>query len=355
MTTPAMITLGAEGITLAFDADIGMIADLTVSDGGQEVAPLHRAPWVGTGEALPEGIAPHMARLGGDFFCAPFGGSEGGSPLHGWPANAPWQVGTAAGGTLRATLTRPVMGATVRKELSLHPGHPFVYQRHVFHGGAGRLPVANHANISLPHGGLIRTSAKSVWMTPPDPQESDPARGRSGLRYPAESDDPARFPGIEGTADLTRYPWFPRHEDFVAGVEAEGHALGWTAVTRPEEGDLFLSLRDARALPMTMLWHSDGGRDYAPWSGRHLACLGVEEGVAAPILGADRAPRVPGPGVVRLSPGAEVTVTHAIGAIAWPSGAAVRDVALRGDHLRIEGENGTTRDVPFAAAALGLS
>ena len=61
------------------------------------------------------------------------------------------------------------------------------------------------------------------------------------------------------------------------GIEAQGHRLGWTTVTRPEEGDLFLSLRNARRLPMTMLWHSNGGRDYAPWSGRHFGCLGVEE------------------------------------------------------------------------------
>jgi hypothetical protein len=36
---------------------------------------------------------------------------------------------------------------------------------------------------------------------------------------------------------------------------------------------------------MTMLWHSNGGRDYAPWNGRHKGCLGVEEGAALPNLG----------------------------------------------------------------------
>ena len=43
--------------------------------------------WIGTDEVMPEGEAPLMAGLGGDFFCAPFAASEHGSPLHGWPPN----------------------------------------------------------------------------------------------------------------------------------------------------------------------------------------------------------------------------------------------------------------------------
>lgn len=336
--------VAARGIRFGFDARTGLLDGFVVTDGGREIAPLHRAPWVGTGEAMPEDAAPLMAVLGGDFFCAPFALAEEGVPLHGWPANAPWQVVAEEGGVLRAVLGRPVRGATLVKELSVADGHPFVYQRHVFLGGTGRVPVANHANVALPDGGLIRCSPKAGWETPATPQEGDPSRGRSALTYPARTTDPRAFPSVAGTSDLTRYPWNPRHEDFVVGIEAEDNALGWTAVTRPAQGDLFLSLRNPRKLPMTMLWHSNGGRDYAPWSGRHFGCLGVEEGAAAHMLGLSTEADLSGPGALALGGTAEVR--HVIGAIDWPSGEGVADIGPGDGFIDITGEGGATRRIP---------
>ena len=318
-----MIRIEAEGIACAFLPETGLLDGFTVTDGGVRIAPLHRAPWVGTDEPMPPDAAPHLARLGGDFFCAPFADREEGSALHGWPANANWTVRQGADGRLVADLDRKVRGATLTKTLSLRNDHPFVYQSHRFEGGAGRVTVANHANVSVLNGALLRCSHKLLWETPGMPQESDPARGRSALVYPAQSTDPTAFPGIDAPVDLTRYPWNPRHEDFVIGIESRGHALGWTAVTRPAEGDLYLSLRNARRLPMTMLWHSNGGRDYAPWSGRHKGCLGVEEGAAKHMLGISTEADLSGPGALALEPGSVGDVRHVIGAIAWPSGEPV--------------------------------
>jgi hypothetical protein len=304
---------------------------------------------------MPADAAPLMATLGGDFFCAPFAGSEDGSPLHGWPPNTPWRVVARAGGTLRAVLERSVSGATLVKELSVRDGHPFVYQRHIFIGGEGRVTVANHANVSLPNGGAIRTSPKRTWETPATPQESDPSRGRSALVYPARSEDPTRFPGRSGPVDLTRYPWNTRHEDFVMGIETPGHALGWTAVTRPAEGDLFLSLRNARQLPMTMLWHSDGGRDYPPWSSRHFGCLGVEEGAAVDMLGLSAEAELSGPGAIALAPDGIIEVRHVIGAVRWPSGQPVADVRAGEQTLDITGVAGAKRRLPFKPEFLKLA
>lgn len=336
----------AEGISFDFDARTGLLDGFTVEDGAKRITPLHRAPWVGTDEAMPPEAAPHMATLGGDFFCAPFALAEDGAPLHGWPANAPWTVVAHAKGTLRAVLTHTVRGATLVKELSVEDGHPFVYQRHVFIGGSGHLSVANHANLSVRNGARIRTSPKRVWETPANAQESDPARGRSALRYPAQSVDPIAFPGISGPVDLTRYPWSPRHEDFVMGLEAPGHWLGWTAVTRPVEGDLYLSLRNAHALPMTMLWHSNGGRDFAPWSGRHFGCLGIEEGAAAHMLDLSTEADLTGSGAFPLQPDGLADVRHVIGAITWPSGEAVADILPGDGFIDIHGEAGALRRVP---------
>lgn len=344
--------VSARGIAVAFDARTGLLDGFTITEQGRDIAPLHRAPWVGTAEAMPPDAAPLMATLGGDFFCAPFALPEPGVPLHGWPANSPWTVVAEEPGLLRAVLRRPVQGATLVKELALADGHPFVYQRHLFVGGTGRIAVANHANVSVQTGALIRTSPKLRWETPATPQESDPARGRSALSYPAQTQDPRAFPSVEGTSDLTRFPWNPRHEDFVVGIEARGHALGWTAVTRPAEGDLFLSLRDPRALPMTMFWHSNGGRDYAPWSGRHTGCLGVEEGAAGHMLGFSTEADLVGPGRLPLAPDGTSEVRHVIGAIAWPSGQPVAEIVAGDDWIEVGGEGGARRRVPCRVALL---
>ncbi len=349
-----MSKIQANGIHATFDARTGLLECFTVSDGSQEVAPLHRAPWVETDEAMPEDAPPLMATLGGDFFCSPFAATEGGSPFHGWPPNSSWDVVAAKDSYLRAVLGRPVSNATLVKELSLRDGHPFVYQRHTFIGGQGRLSFANHANVSVPNGALIRVSPKTMWETPPNPQESDPELGRSELIYPAQSADPRRFPGQNGPVDLTVYPWNPRHEDFVVGIEASGHTFGWTAVTRPIEGDVYLSLRNPLEIPMTMFWHSNGGRDYAPWSGRHYGCLGVEEGAANHMLGLSTEDDFPDSGELNLCQDGSVEVCHVIGAVAWPSGEPVAKIEYCTGELRLTGEGGFCRRIPFRGDFLRL-
>lgn len=350
-----MIEISARGITARFVAELGRLDAFEVNDKGRLIAPLHRAPWVGTSEEMPEDAAPLMAGLGGDFFCAPFASSEGESPLHGWPANAPWEIVLATPDSVRAVCSRPVYGATLIKELTVLDDHPFVYQRHIFIGGNGQVTAANHGNVSVPYGADIRTSAKSHWETPATPQESDPAKGRSFLSCPARSDDPTSFPtAAGGSVDLTTYPWFDRSEDFAIGVEAKESPLGWTAVARRNKGDLYLSLRHPRHVPMTMLWQSNGGRDYAPWSGRHTGCLGVEEGAADQMLGLSTEADLAGPGALTLSPFGTVEMRHVTGAIAWPSGAPVANVTACTQTLTIEGEDGSIRNVSLLADFLKL-
>jgi hypothetical protein len=339
--------LAAKGIRADFRPDLGLLEGFIVTDGGIGIAPLHRAPWVGSGEAMPADAAPFMARLGGDFFCAPFAESEGDSPLHGWPPNSAWSVLDKDGHRVRAELRQSVHGARLIKELTLRDGHPFVYQRHIFHGGRGCVTVANHANVSVKNGALIRTSPKLRWETPVTPQESDSERGRSGLVYPAQADDPRNFPGVDGAVDLTEYPWNPRHEDFVVGIEAQCHALGWVAVTRTVECDLYLSLKNPMSVPMSMFWHSNGGRDYAPWSGRHVGCLGVEEGAAKHMLGLSGEESLTGPGALTLEPGGIAEVRHVIGAMAWPTAQPVADIQFEGESLIVSGEAGAKRTVPI--------
>jgi hypothetical protein len=339
-----MEILKARGITVEFRARGGVIARLRVSDSGQTIAPLHRAPW--TENEVPITAPPHQRWLAGDFFCAPFGdASSDNAPLHGWTANGGWQ---GKGG--HYTLTHPVMGARVDKHLTLHPDHPFIYQNHRFTGGAGALPVANHAMVSLPHGGRISTSAISWCETPATAPETDATRGRSLLAYPARAAMNA-FPTANGTTiDLGHYPLGTAHEDFVTAIASPDTLFGWTAVARAE-GDLFLSLRRADKLPLTMFWHSNGGRHYAPWSSRHIGVLGVEEGIGTALLGLSSTEQ-PNPLTAADQPtalhlGGITEVRHIIGAIHWPTAEPVASIAPGPGSLQITGTAGTTRSVPF--------
>jgi hypothetical protein len=365
------LSLSSDSVTIAFQPDCGFVASMVVHDGSQEVSMLHAAPWAGDGSALPAGSPPHHRDLAGDFFCAPFGGaaSMDHAPLHGWPANSLWEqieiTHHQGAARLRATLSRPACGAILHKELTLRDSHPFLYQRHVFAGGDGLFPVANHAMLSLPKGGRLAFSPKRWFETLADALENDPARGRSLLAYPARSADARVFPlAGGGHADLTVYPLGDRHEDFVTaidmpGVDESAASLGWTLVQRPVEGDLYISLRNASRLPLTMMWHSNGGRDYAPWNGRHSGVLGIEEGVGRAVLGLSG--QEPGvlfggdgtPEGVRLEPGCETAVSHVTGCIAWPAEAWPATVEALPGELLISAQNGYSRSLPFDSDFLG--
>lgn len=330
------VRLEADGILVEVNLRFGMIETLRVSRNGGEIDMLHRSPWHLQPEDLPDDAAPHLSRLTGDFFCAPFGdASIDSAPAHGWPANSPWTLldlsrdGPTT--TARFVLDRKILGAALVKEFRLIDGHPFLYQRHVFRGGDGTIPVSNHAMVALPAGGRCAFSPKRWFETPESALEPDPARGRSVLAYPARSDDPRQFPLANGgMADLTRYPLSDRNEDFVVSVEAPGRTLGWSAVHREPDGNVFLSLRNTGELPITMLWFSNGGRDYAPWNGQHTGVLGIEEGIVGSLLGASAMQRFTDadvPTTLKLDPKAEVEVRHIIGCAPFDPAATITDIA----------------------------
>lgn len=354
----------AGGVSLVVDLDAGHIRSFAAERGGRVVQPLHTAPWVGTVEAEGEAV-PNLRHLSGDFLCAPFGGNDvEAAPPHGWPANSAWDVldvaAHPAGGTVaRYRLRRAVFGAEVTKELTLRDAHPFLYQRHVFAGGEGSLPVASHAMTRFGAGGGRLSFSPKLWgETPGTALEPDPARGRFALRYPARFEDLAAVPGRDGAPlDLRRYPLAPESEDFAVLVEDPANPLGWAAAVRPggDGGDdVVLSLKHPAVLPVTMLWFSNGGRFYAPWNGRHRGVLGIEEGRSYGGAG-HRASAAPNPmsaaGIptaLALAPGGTAEIRHVVGgaplAEGWPSVAAV---AAASGELRLTSPSGRTIALPF--------
>lgn len=358
------LTIGADGISLTMDLSVGHVADLTVEAAGRRLKPLHRAPWIdepGIEPGRGPGLALGLARLSGDFLCAPFSVNDvEPAPGHGWPANSSWHVASSAAvaGGWRAVLRldRTVFGATIDKVLTLRDGHPFLYQEHVFSGGSGAVPVAHHPMTAMAAGGRIAFSPKRFAMTPPTPLEPDPARGRYRLAYPARGTDLTAFPAADGGVfDLTRYETGLGAEDFVILAEAAHDGPGWTAVARNAEDDLVLILKNPAELPITMLWLSNGGRDYAPWNGRHVGVLGVEDGRTAVGHAASIAVNdLTREGIPTAFPlGGHVAFRHVIGAL--PAGAAgtlPRDVRPDGAGLRLEFDDGATRTVAYDRAFL---
>lgn len=350
--------LVAGGIELEVDLTVGHLSALRVESngpGGRRILePLHRAPWRDEPAIqADQSIAPNVRRLAGDFFCAPFGRQGDGTdpvsgealPSHGWPGNSRWQVVAETqdgkgGHTLTLVLEKSVQGARLTKELTLRDGHPFIYQRHVFEGGSGQIPIAHHVMTQFSGAGRLAFSPKLFAVTPPTPQESDPVRGRSLFGRGVLTRDLTRLPGHEpGTCfDLTRYPVAEGHEDFALLVEDPKNTLGWAAALREEEQDMLITLRDPRQLPVTMLWYSNAGRHYSPWNSRHQGVLGIEDGNALPgfaVDGESEAERAVAQSIVQrgihLNAVTRTEVRHVLGALAIDSDktAPVPDISER--------------------------
>ncbi|MFD0979498.1 hypothetical protein [Tropicimonas aquimaris] len=366
MTTQALahgVARAETGIArVEVDTGTGGLNSLSFAFGGGEIVPLHRAPWVDEGREDELALMdPVERRLAGDFFCAPFGGNDvEPGPIHGWAANSPWRVVSAGDGALDLRLDRLVQGAQITKSLRLGRQVPVLCQEHRILGGEGRLPVAHHPMIRMQGGARFSCSAKRFAVTPDAPLEA----GRNRLACPARGADLSAFPAAGGdTVDLHALPIAEGCEDFILLVEAAGSPLGWSAVVRDAEDDVVLILKDPATLPVTMLWHSNGGRDYAPWDGRHTGVLGIEDG-CAPGAGGHSAAfhpnAVSAAGVadaLDLAPGREHRIAHAILAFPRPRGwREVAEVTLEGGRLRVADQSGDVLQFESepAFAAVGL-
>ncbi len=360
-----MYRVAVEGISVGVTARGGMLEGLTIERGGRRLMPLHRAPWVGQPKEVPPDAAPHLGVLEGDFFCAPFGRSDDPDvATHGWPANGDWQrlgldVGRDGSRTGRFELAQTVAGAVLTKEVTLRPGHPVVYQRHALLGGLGATSISHHAMIHVPGGARLSFSPKDFGATPATPQESDPARGRSLLAYPQRFDDLAGVAlASGGWQDLRGYPWADGHEDFLTLFDPPEATLGWSAAVAAADGFVFFAVKDARMLCQTSLWMSNGGRRYPPWSSRHRAVLGIEEGTThfgdGPRVSAT-ANALSEHGYRTAIPlGGAVVVRYALGAIPCPTGwREVAAVTLADGAATLVDAGGGAVTVPFDSGFFG--
>lgn len=252
------------------------------------VRPFAVAPWAE--ESLGNEIPPYQRVLRGDFFCLPFGMScppfrDEEYPLHGETANEIWSFEgidrSDTGCTLRMKLEMLRWPGTVTKEISLAKGQPVVYQSHVVTGVSGPMCFGTHPMLQFPQkagSGLLSLSEFEFGQVYPGNFEEPAQGGYSYLKPGAEFTDLRQVPtAVGGVSDLTRYPTHSGFSDLVQVLSKRGATRAWSAVSFPEQGYVWFSLKDPRVLNGTVLWLSNGGRHYAPWNGRHVAVLGVEE------------------------------------------------------------------------------
>ena len=346
---------------VAVDPACGHLADLALRCGDDWLHPLFRAPWADRAGDLDPGMLPVLRHLSGDFFCAPFSDSDvQAGPPHGPTANAPWREIGRADDRLTLACSETVLNARVEKTLRFRGDDPVLYQEHRLVGGDGRVPVAHHVMIRAAEGCRLSTSPKRFVATPPTTLEPDPALGRSILAYPQRVD------GLDGLArvggervDARTYPFADRHEDLAMMVERDLSGIGWTTAALPSADFLLFLLKPSRTLPATVLWFSNGGRDYPPFDRSPGRVLGIEDACTFFHVG-HRASIEPNwvsaegvPTALALDPAGARTVRHALGVVpidaSW-SGDVTLTVSA--DRLTLQDAAGPSAAVPFDKAWL---
>lgn len=243
----------------------------------RKASPYALAPW------LPQdrrNDPPLLDTMRGDFFCLPFGSQPNG-PLHGEPANARWSITAHTRDSVALSLHAHDSGAHIEKTVSVRDGHSALYQEFRIRGLDGEFNYGTHPIIDFsalaPGAGRISTSPLR-WSAVFPGVFSDPANGEHQvLAEGAVFDDLSAVPLAEGgTLDLTRYPTAAGHEDLVMLVnDPAAGPIGWSAAVL--DGYVWFALKAIADFPSTLLWVSNGGRSQAPWSGRHLGRMGIED------------------------------------------------------------------------------
>jgi hypothetical protein len=336
----------------------GHLGPVTFKTPVGEIQPFAVAPW------LPREIAkdaPEVLRnLRGDFFCLPFGAN---SPaprgeqhsLHGATSSARWSLLSYTRSRNTAELVAgmrltPRQG-TITKRIRLAPGQTVLYCSHDIKGMAGPMCLGHHAMLRFPDqegAGRIACSGIRFGQVGSAHTENPAQGGYSSLRPGAVFRDLRRVPcAAGGYADLTRFPARAGFDDLVLLVSGASGPLGWTAVTYPREKYLWFALKNPKQLVSTLLWHSNGGRHYPPWNGRHRPVLGLEDITAFFDLGLAASSRVNSlsrrgvPTTLTLRQDRVLRIPYVMGVARIPNGFDTVDrVRFKADHIVFESKAG---------------
>jgi hypothetical protein len=349
-------TLGNAAVQAAVTVQGGHLT-ARFAAGGRMVDPFYTAPW--WNEQLPPGTSEVIRVLRGDFFCLPFGNE---ALPHGKTANDPWRFeGESTEGRARELILSMDLGpggGRVRKMVRVVEGEPVIYQEHTISGLPGAMPLGHHPILKLPDrpgAGILDMSPPIAGFTTPERIEEPANGGYSSLAPGREITDRSRVPTERGApVDLTRYPTPRGFEDLVCFVSDRRRTFAFSSVSVPDEGWLYFQLKDPKLLAETVLWMSNGGRHYPPWSGRVVSVLGLEEVTSFFAYGreASLAPnyfRERGfPCVCEPGPGGELRVRLVMGLVPiGPGFQGVEDIVRKDSAtVTILGRGGERIDVP---------
>lgn len=295
MTTGLVTVLGQPSWTLASDTVElnvtragGQVGPVTFKTRNGLVQPYSVAPWAE--EPSSASLPPILGALRGDFFCMPFGGNASAyrgekHPVHGETANAAWHLEARSESQeeigLHLSLQTEVRSGCVSKHILLRSGHSAVYSQHVVRDMSGPACFGHHAMLKLPDAegaGAIATSPFVHGQVFPELTELPANGGYSSLKPGACFRSLKSVPMLDGgDADLSAFPARKGFEDIVMTVADATQPFAWTALTCRAEGWTWIAFKDPRVLRNTVMWFSNAGRHYAPWNGRHLGVVGLEE------------------------------------------------------------------------------
>jgi hypothetical protein len=312
----------------------GHLGPVTFDRQHSRIQPFSVAPW--HKETLPPSLPPMIRVLRGDFFCAPFGGNQIAykgerHPPHGETANAAWTFKSLSRDeqavTLHVSLQTKIRRGRVDKIITLKEGHPVLYCRHVLSGMSGPMNLGHHAMIAFPApeaSGRLSTSPFVHGQVYPGLFEDPAKSGYSCLKPGAIFTNLAEVPMADGsTADLTRFPARAGFEDLVMLVTDRSRELAWNAVTFPKQRYVWFALRNPQSLAETVLWISNRGRHYPPWSGRHGPVMGIEDltsyfGLAESVA-KNPISALGHPTFVRLNKNKPTTINYVMGCVKIPA------------------------------------
>ncbi len=270
----------------------GQLTELALrAPDGRWIRPLAVPPWPAEGHE--SSVPPHLHRLGGEFFCLPFGGAgelrnptpgwEGfarpsDTPLHGRAANDPWEVIESTGHAVTLALQMPEPSPVSRliRRIHLDEFCPRVAISVTIEPRRdGRVPAAFHPIFRLPlePGGLRIDADFDCGFTSPGTLTPNLMVTKPGMRFDKLDAVPSRH---REACDLSRLPFSQPIEDVVL----------MAGVTRPirisfADDDTALVLDWSRAhLPHCMLWLHDRAIASPPWGNRFRG-LGLEPLAAA--------------------------------------------------------------------------
>jgi len=329
-------TFGTAEVEAAVTRTGGHLGPVRFLLGDRWVQPFDLAPWAD--EKLKIEMPPILRVLRGDFFCMPFGGNEkpyatgqGAEqfPPHGETANSQWKYEASTSQRLALSMETTIRKGRVDKTIELVPGQSALYSQHLISGMKGPMTFGHHAILKLPapNAGRLSMSKFVFGQVFPGAFEEPAKGGYSILKPGAKFSSLRRVPQVDGKfADLSIYPSREGYEDLVLMGSDAKLPFAWTAMTIPSEGYVWFALKDPRVLRSTVFWMSNGGRHYAPWSGRHRHAIGLEEVTSNFHYGLAESAKLNAlnragiPTCVRMEPGKPLAVNYIMAVAAIPRG-----------------------------------